>query len=800
MQKWFSTHPEAIKELESLVIILEHSGYDLKTLVDNKNEFTEADATKIIRNAASKAWEDKLPVVRSSFNNKASLLKKVEGVWYFEYLFDAVINSRRFEPLLPSGWVASIHRAEFDIPESDTGNPDRVLLNSKNKPVVALSLKHSNDWKAVPKGLEKAFFWVLEKQPNHAQSLGSVPLKVGLFTTGKNKQGMTWSGGLVSSDVKGNSVQDLLNKNTETTLTFWKDFFREIKGHIEHYHTSKVLGNPNAKVPDQYQKKMIVNPISNHFGPGIANAPTGIGKTICQIAVLPKTRSINLYMAGARLALASQADEEMTCSLQSEDHRAYVMSKFELEKQVGRHLARELSHRVSLPMDLAVQIYNYVQNNDKIPFNIIAIEQSLWKVAKALEIIKDGELVDPDTNELFNWCLDKSKVNYYWNKTVKLLHDAHYDEAHNLVTGEIKGDDASEIRRKTQMIEKLMWFNQLFERSIYWTATIKLNGSKYDMSNKSIFGEVIAVVRPADAIERAYIVPPMLIPVRLSSGELIESGMTINDEKADKELTYYVKSLEDAYQRCKEDGIPCRVIIFTSGTQYHEAFKQKIIEHYADKGQKIWCDYVEAETDAETRKDMFKQFGSADFSVMLNYGIVSEGINIPSCSGVILGRFMSAVQLVQAIGRAMRIIDADRKDLVDKKLVPGEWWTYRKKYGLVYTFVEADNADSITNEDLIISILRELRDVNNGEPWWIGPDGGRGVRARGKPEGDYKQPQDGSSDDSEAEYDDKLSKLMIIDPEEFAYIEKIDRQGELIASLDLNDTDVLKKLRELVLD
>jgi hypothetical protein len=800
MQNWFSKHPEAINEQEKLVIILEHAGYDLRNIIQEDIGFTLFDASRLVSKACSKAWTDKLPVATSGFKTEKQFIQKITGAIYFEHVFDGVVNSRRFSALLPSGWVKSVHRAEFGIPESERGNPDRIIFDSKDKLQSLLSCKHLNDYKKQPDGLDKSFTWAMTDAENYAHVLGMqtglVP-RTSLFTTGTNPDSITWKGGLVSYNTKGNSVQDLLDKNTETTLEFWRDFWAEIKLNVEHHRASQVVGNPDAKVPDFYQKSQVVTPLALHTGPGIVNADCGTGKTVMQIACFPTTRSISLYMGGARLALASQADGEFTKSWLVENHRAYVMSRIELEKQVGRHIISELSHRASDPMDLAQHIFEYVKGNDYRPFMILALEQSLIKVPKALEIIRDGLLVNPDTGELYDWCNDSEKVSYWWNKTVDLLEDAHYDEAHNLVAGDLKENQKEEDKRKTRMLGYILWMNELFRRSTYWTATLKVNGSKYDMRNTSFFGQVVAVIRPADSIARGYTVPPQIIPVRLSAGALIESG--IDDKDADADLTYFIKALEDAKDRCDADKQPCRIIIFTNGTTYHESFKQKIVEYFTNKETHVWCEYVQAGTETSRRDTLFKQFGSADFSVLLNHNIVSEGINIPSCSGVILGRFMSAVTLIQAIGRARRIIDEDRHDLKTGKLVPGEWKTYRKKTGLVYTFVDEGSADNLANEDFLRTIISEMRDVNDGNAWWVGPEFGN-VKNKGRKGSGYDNPQDPvvSDEDGDAEYDQKYANLLYVDPE---VLERLFKEEELLTKIenfDLKDPKALDKLLDIV--
>jgi hypothetical protein len=153
MNNWFSKHPEAINEQEKLVIILEHAGHDLRNIIQEDIGFTLSDASRLVSKACSKAWADKLPVATSGFRFEKQFIQKITGAVYFEHLLDAVVNSRRFSALLPSGWVKSVHRAEFGIPESERGNPDRIIFDSKDKLQSLLSCKHLNDYKSLWKSM-----------------------------------------------------------------------------------------------------------------------------------------------------------------------------------------------------------------------------------------------------------------------------------------------------------------------------------------------------------------------------------------------------------------------------------------------------------------------------------------------------------------------------------------------------------------------------------------------------------------------------------------------------------------------
>jgi len=804
LQNWLSQHPEAITDQKVLFLTLEHAGHNLLTFLDNKEEFGFVAARKLVESAGKKAWRDNCAWVRFwNSSTEKEFVKKLLGN-FNEDLPQAVINSRRFEAILPPGWVKCRHRAEFGIPDMQRGSPDRVIFDATDILQSLLSCKLYGDHTKSPPNLGRASEWALQDYPTYAVALGSDPDKrvaLSYWSDSKNDRGRIWHGGMVCADTVGRTIDDLLSGNNYTALNFWRDFFAEFEHNIMAYDARNVLSGPVSvfKKPDSFQQSAIVDKVLAHNGAGIVNGDCGIGKTVMQSACFESRHGIYLYMPGARLALAQQANDEFNQCFGFETHRVFVMSEQGWQKQDGANLREELTYRAKTPMQLAQVLFQYMRSGDSRPMITMSTEQSLEKVYKALAIIRNGELCN-ENGDLESWCEDTEKITYWWNRMLDCLLDAHYDEAHNLVAAELKGDDTATSKRKTRVQSHLMEMNNWFKRSIYWTATLKRNGSQFDMTNQQVFGEVVAVVRPSESIRRGYTVPPWMIVVGLGQGPLISSGVDSSEElrDPDKEITYYIRSIEDALAKCREIKIPCRLLVFTSATTYHVAFCQRIREYFAQKDEKIWCNYVEAGTPADERKTLFSEFGSAELSVLLNYQIVHEGINIPSCTGVILGRYMNAVSLIQAIGRSRRLIDEDRNGIRNGTITPGDLSNYKKPWGLVYHYLDENDADSRTAKENYKELIRELRDVNGGEPWWLDRTKADQLKPRGKRPPGYANPQPKTTDGAEAQYEDAFAKILYVDSSDLVQIENEERKWEDLQKIDLSSSTWLQEIKVLI--
>ena len=726
-QGWFSTTKEAIYEQRQLVVILEHAGVNVLDVVGDSAEFSFNAGRALIEKSAKLAYKNKLHVAKG-FPRQKDFINKMLGNW-MEYQFDAVINSRRFSTLLPSRWVKSVHRSEYGIQDMERGSPDRIVLDNEGKFNALISIKLHGDIKKSPENLDTIFSWSVTK--SHKYKLGHAPNTIpdcGLYTNASSGKDLDWPGGKVCYGLKGNTVYDILD-NSAAATNWWRDFFAELKYNIDSVSVASAI-KTIYKTPDEFQFEQVVDVVEKHVGAGIVNAACGFGKTVCQIATIPRTRSINVYMAGGRLALAGQANNEFDLCLGVESHRLYVMSLQEFQKRVDSNIRAELSVNANSANSIAVCIVDYALGSDNRPFIILTIEQSINKVFAALELIKNGKVVD-ETGNLYDWCTVPSLVNSVWQSVLAVLGVAHYDEAHNLVTGCGSSVDNDEPKRKPKTQNYIKWTNTLFKKSIFWTATVVKNkvDAGYDMRNEEVFGKVIAVVHPGTAIAHGYTVPPKLVPVRLPEGAIYAAGIK-GDTDADLELTYYIKSIENAYFRLKNEGQPCQLLVFTSNVSYHETFKQKLYDHFKQLDPKFWCNFVEADTDAITRQQYFKEFSNSKFSVLLNYNIVAEGIDIASCTGVVIGRSMVDKTYVQVAGRPCRLSTEDRTDIKSGVLEAGAWSTYRKKYGLVYVFVDESDADSVSDGAQLYALVEAMLKSNNHSAWWIESAAGQGLTGR----------------------------------------------------------------------
>jgi hypothetical protein len=78
-------------------------------------------------------------------------------------------------------------------------------------------------------------------------------------------------------------------------------------------------------------------------------------------------------------------------------------------------------------------------------------------------------------------------------------------------------------------------------------------------------------------------------------------------------------------------------------------------------------------------KDVDKKF------VVLNHSILGEGLNISCLNGVVFQRSTDYINILQNVGRTIRMDPRDSKGIREGKITPGFINAYSKQFGLVIT-------------------------------------------------------------------------------------------------------------------
>jgi superfamily II DNA or RNA helicase len=399
---------------------------------------------------------------------------------------------------------------------------------------------------------------------------------------------------------------------------------------------------------------------------GQVSLPTGTGKTRVQVDVhiadmIQKTKEnkTGVYVIGAhRLALCSQLLHDMVevaipCGL-----------NFDI-LYVGSERFNNDAIRLNL------------RNNGNVSENLRAFND---KISTGLSTTKQDEVLDFVT---------KSKQNNRHVIAVATYHSFHklallnkidictYDEAHITL-----GDDFSDnISRVKPMIEK----------NFFFTATRKIIGSTSGMNNTELYGNVLYEVSPRRMIEAGEIVPPRIHSIRISDDA--EDGNYDNNKMLVKTI---IEGFAQHKKKLKEfssnpDQLGAKLLISCSGSE-------ELKEIINSNTFKDWCEEnnvkmfsFSSNTDIGyrfnfqniSRSELFAKMdilNDNDDAILIHIDILTEGIDLPSITGVMPLRNLNQSKLIQTIGRATRLLGTDRNKLYNGEIKPYESEKFVKPY------------------------------------------------------------------------------------------------------------------------
>lgn len=250
------------------------------------------------------------------------------------------------------------------------------------------------------------------------------------------------------------------------------------------------------------------------------------------------------------------------------------------------------------------------------------------------------------------------------------------DEAHNLVS-----EKFNETVMETLSAKAIRVFLTATPKEVKGENTPGFN-------NAAMYGNYMSQIAPRRAIEERLIISPRLHIFKANS-----------DHKQHQTLISQVIHIFKNH-RAFNPHIWTKVLYAMDGTEPVDTvrkFFETIHEHIGVKVFTIVstgeCNgaYIDGKKyDREEFFDIFNKYeGNA---IMAHYRIVSEGIDLPSLTGVAFFRSPSLIDTVQTVGRCIRIHDLDRDEQgIAKPLIERI-----KKYGLVTVVVY--NSDTSIKE------------------------------------------------------------------------------------------------------
>ena len=211
----------------------------------------------------------------------------------------------------------------------------------------------------------------------------------------------------------------------------------------------------------------------------------------------------------------------------------------------------------------------------------------------------------------------------------------YMDESHNSV--------------QRQFFRSVEYFSDYAKRCYFFTASPvhSFSSDKPGMNDINVYGEVICNVPVTSMISGGYIVPPVLHTI--TSDKLVDSNYPL-----EVDINQLMKSIEDhqlnnVLVSCKNTTQLFHVSTSQRFRQFCNNGRYTIYSISSRYGCFIGRDKVRRETMMKHMRENTGKF------VLFHVSILCEGVNVPTLDGIVLLKKLNTTQMVQSIGRVLRL-------------------------------------------------------------------------------------------------------------------------------------------------
>ena len=480
-------------------------------------------------------------------------------------------------------------------------------------------------------------------------------------------------------------VQEKMGRQKESPPSTESKLLNLVESNRKKYTLNEEVFESFKSTHREHQSTAVYN--CQQHEKGQVTVPTGTGKTRIQIHLhvedmIQKTKQeqTGVYVIGAhRLLLCKQLMDEL----------------------------RDLCFRVKLPVNILY--IGSARHDDKPVF-----EKYFNEGLDADNFESFYTTRSPEVEEFYektkkaNRHLIVVSTYHSFNKLVAIdeIDICTFDEAHTTIADDFNANIEVVLPR--------------IKRSYYFTATRKTNGEDGGMNDEKMYGEVIYGVSPRRMIEQGEITMPRIHIMKLED-DTKELVNTSNEKMLVKTV---IEGFEEHTVKLREDSaepekIAPKLLVSCKGSDELKAIQNNL-------AFQAWCQdndvkvysfsskygaYEDFETENNRNKvyESMRDLKDTDKCILLHIDILTEGIDLPSITAVMLLRHLNVAKLLQTLGRALRLLKDDRKRLYAGEILPHERDKYIKPYAyiLLPMHFETLDASSEMMKDMLQRIIGE---------------------------------------------------------------------------------------------
>lgn len=242
--------------------------------------------------------------------------------------------------------------------------------------------------------------------------------------------------------------------------------------------------------------------------------------------------------------------------------------------------------------------------------------------------------------------------------------------------------------------------------NVFYSASIK-RGRLVSATDEDLFGPLLIEVKYSELRKTGILVPKINIKTVFIAKEKIHHLEKVMKKAANKENFDLMSGVIEAggtiaaYRDMRANGKNCNAVTFSKAV----AICKEIVSNAKIRGE-LNCpvNTVHAGVPSNERKKIYEEIKNSDNSVLCQYSVVKEGIDINPFNTVIFSRNMDVIGTQQAIGRAVRANPADTKNLQAGKISidsPEGWIKYDATLYVIMHEEEADTFKDFLKEMIV---------------------------------------------------------------------------------------------------
>lgn len=285
-----------------------------------------------------------------------------------------------------------------------------------------------------------------------------------------------------------------------------------------------------------------------------------------------------------------------------------------------------------------------------------------------------------------------------------------YDEAH--IT--IQDDFSENIARVVPNIK----------RNYFFTATPKVHGEDKGMNNEEVYGEVICGVSPREMINKGEILRPRIHIMKLDEDDISVGQKSVDDNNQIMLIKTVIEGFTEHRRRLKEesaysDKIGAKLLISARGSdelnilQSSSMFQSwcaaNNVKFFSFSSRYGNYENFEEELNRTKVYENMRTLKNTDDCIFGHIDILTEGIDLPSITAVMLLRHLNMAKLMQTLGRGLRLLKEDRALFYKGEISPDDLSKYIKPHAYLMLPLHFETLNA-TGEDMK-RMIQEILDT-----------------------------------------------------------------------------------------